>query len=186
MKQNQHLLPMFVLLAACGCANGPTTADDATPPATQSNEKADERSSESGELTDLWTRKKGVDWPNFLGPNRDSKSPETGIISPWPEAGLKIVWQRELHTGYGIGSISKGRLYQLERQGNKATLLCLNAESGDELWRFQYPTDYEDLLGFNNGPRCSPVIDGERVYIYGAEGMLHCLRAGDGELVWKL
>ncbi|MBP89976.1 MAG: hypothetical protein CMJ64_25250 [Planctomycetaceae bacterium] len=140
----------------------------------------------AAELTDLWTRTKGVDWPDFLGPNRDSKSPETGIISPWPEEGPKIVWQMELATGYGIGSVAKGRLYHFERQGNKATLLCLKAETGEELWRFQYPTAYEDLLGFNNGPRCSPVIDGNRVYIYGAEGMLHCLRASDGDVVWKL
>lgn len=189
MLQTRNLLMMFGLAALFGCANGgPMAADDTTPQttATESNTQPAASANASDEFTDLWTRKKGVDWPDFLGPNRDSKSSETGIISPWPEAGLKIVWQRELQTGYGIGSISKGRLYQLERQGNEATLLCLKAETGDELWRFQYPTDYEDLLGYNNGPRCSPVIDGDRVYIYGAEGMLHCLRTSDGELVWKL
>ena len=62
----------------------------------------------------------------------------------------------------------------------------MNAESGEELWRFEYPTNYEDLYGYNNGPRCSPVVDGDRVYSYGAEGMLHCLNAADGSLVWKL
>ena len=62
----------------------------------------------------------------------------------------------------------------------------MHAETGKELWRFEYDTQYEDLLGYNNGPRCSPVIEGNRVYIYGAEGMLHCLRANDGKPIWNV
>jgi outer membrane protein assembly factor BamB len=54
------------------------------------------------------------------------------------------------------------------------------------LWRWEYPSDYIDMYGYNNGPRCSPVVDDDRVYIYGAEGMLHCLRVTDGQLFWKL
>lgn len=186
MLHTRNLLLMFVLTTLFGCADGGPTIVDAQTNAAEPKTQLAAPANVSEGLTDLWTRKKGVDWPDFLGPNRDSKSPETGIISPWPATGLKIVWQRELQTGYGIGTISKGRMYHFERQGKQATLLCLKAETGDELWRFQYPTDYEDLLGYNNGPRCSPVIDGDRVYIYGAEGMLHCLQAGDGKLVWKL
>src|SRR5262249_11811778 len=49
-----------------------------------------------------------------------------------------------------------------------------------------YPTDYEDLYGYSNGPRCSPVVDGDRVYIYGSEGMLHCVKAETGKLVWSV
>src|SRR5262249_39715105 len=49
-----------------------------------------------------------------------------------------------------------------------------------------YPTKYEDAYNYSNGPRCCPVIDGDRVYIYGVEGMLHCVRAVDGKLVWKV
>ncbi len=184
----RNLLTMFALAFGVGCANDRTTADD-TP--TKSNTTkptpvTDKSAGIANELTNLWTRKKGVDWPDFLGPNRDSKSLETGIITPWPKDGLKIVWQKELKTGYGIGTISSGRMYHFERDDEQATLLCLKAETGDELWRFQYPTNYEDLLGYNNGPRCSPVIDDNRVYIYGAEGKLHCLRASDGKLIWDL
>jgi outer membrane protein assembly factor BamB len=83
-------------------------------------------------------------------------------------------------------SISKGRLYQFDRHDDRATLSCLRSETGEFLWKFEYPTDYEDYFGYNNGPRCCPVIDGDRVYIYGAEGMLHCLRAVDGQLLWKV
>jgi len=176
-----RLIASLTCILALGCAGSlPTDANEAATSTTLAAAGAE------ANVDNLWTRSRGIDWPNFLGPNRDSKSPETGIISPWPPEGPRVVWQRALGTGYGIGSISQGRLYHFERQGNKATLLCLRAETGDELWRFQYPTDYEDLLGYNNGPRCSPVLDGDRVYLYGAEGMLHCLQALDGKLIWQV
>ena len=56
--------------------------------------------------------KGGSDWPTFLGPTRDSKSPETGILTSWPENGLRVVWQRHIVESYGIGSVSKGRYFQ--------------------------------------------------------------------------
>src|SRR5205814_3922410 len=72
------------------------------------------------------------------------------------------------------------------RHGDRARLTCMNSETGAFLWKFEYPTDYEDYYGYNNGPRCSPVIDGDRVYIYGVEGMLHCIRVDDGKPIWKV
>ncbi len=127
----------------------------------------------------------GSDWPCFLGPTRDGKSPERGIATDWGPDGPPLAWHRELGTSYGIGSVAGGRFYQFDRHDDRARLTCLDARTGRDLWKFEYPTDYEDMLGYNNGPRCSPVIEGDRVYLYGAEGMLHCVRAGDGELVWK-
>jgi outer membrane protein assembly factor BamB len=126
------------------------------------------------------------DWPGFLGPTGDSVSPEKGIIHPWPKEGLRIVWHKRLGTGYGMPSISQGRLFQFDRHGNEARLSCFKSETGEFLWKFEYPTDYEDYFGYNNGPRCCPVVDGDRVYTYGAEGMLHCVNAADGKLIWKV
>lgn len=137
-------------------------------------------------LKDIGTRTKGSNWPQFLGPTGDSKSLEKGILTKWPKDGLRIVWQRELGTSYDIGTVSQGRYYQFDRTDDNATLFCLNAETGKEIWKFAYPTDYADLYGYNNGPRCSPIIDGNRVYIFGVEGMLHCLHASTGELLWKV
>ena len=62
----------------------------------------------------------------------------------------------------------------------------MRSETGEELWRFEYPTDYEDMYGYNNGPRACPVVDEDRVYVFGAEGMLHCVGAANGELIWKV
>jgi outer membrane protein assembly factor BamB len=91
-----------------------------------------------------------------------------------------------MKTGYAPPVVSRGRLYLFEREGNLARLLCLTSETGHFLWKFEYPTLYEDYFGYNNGPRCSPIVDEDRVYILGAEGMLHCLTAAAGEVVWRV
>lgn len=126
------------------------------------------------------------DWPGFLGPQGTSVSTEKGIITPWPKAGPRIVWHKKIGTGYAAPSISQGKLYFFDRQGDQATLTCMKADSGDTIWTFRYPTDYEDRYRYNNGPRCCPVIDGELVYLHGVEGMLHCVRADTGKVVWKV
>lgn len=128
----------------------------------------------------------GDDWPGFLGPDGDSKSRETGIITAWDENGPPLVWHRKLDQSYGIGSVANGRFYQFDGNGRRGHLLCLDAETGKLTWEFEYPTEYEDLLGYNDGPRASPVISDGMVYILGAEGMLHGLRESDGSVVWKV
>ncbi len=137
-------------------------------------------------VSDLSTRKAGVDWPSFLGPNRDSRSPESGIVTKWSRTSPSIVWTRRLGTSYAMPSISRGRLFQFDRVKNEAVLFAMKSETGEPLWRFSYPTDFEDPYGYDNGPRSSPVVDDDRVYIYGAEGMLHCLRVTDGTLIWMV
>jgi outer membrane protein assembly factor BamB len=128
----------------------------------------------------------GTDWPSFLGPAGDSKSSERGILARWPAAGPPLVWQLPLGTGYGMPVIRSGRLFQFDRHGDRARLRCLESKTGNLLWTFEYPSDFQDLYGYDNGPRCSPVADLDRVYIFGAEGMLHCLSAADGKPLWKV
>jgi outer membrane protein assembly factor BamB len=135
---------------------------------------------------DLATRKRGDDWPGFLGPLGTGVSAEKGIAAPWPPEGPRVVWRQRVGMGYGMPSVSRGRLFQFDRHGNQASLTCVRSETGQFLWKFEYPTDYQDYYGYNNGPRCCPVVDGDRVYTYGAEGMLHCVRAVDGRLLWKV
>lgn len=127
----------------------------------------------------------GADWPCFLGPTRDGKSPERGPIPPWPPEGPRMVWQRPLLGGYAICSVRGGRCYQFDGTGKRAVLVCMDAGTGRELWTFEYATEYEDLYGYDAGPRCCPVVEGEFIYILGSEGMLHALRAADGSVAWK-
>lgn len=134
----------------------------------------------------LWTRKGGEDWPAFLGPRHDSTSAEKGLVTPWPKKGPRIVWHREIGIGYSMPVVSRGRLFLFDRVRNRARLRCWKAEDAESLWTFEYTTNYKDQYGYNGGPRACPVVDGDRVYVLGPEGMLHCVRARDGKLVWKI
>lgn len=138
------------------------------------------------EPPDLRTRKTGNDWPRFLGPTGDSISSEKGLLSPWPKSGLRLVWHCDLGSGYAPPAISRGRLFHFDRFGDKARLTCRQSETGKELWHFEYPTDYDDYFGYDNGPRCSPLVDEDRVYLYGSEGAVHCVRIEDGKPLWNI
>src|SRR5262249_41364020 len=120
------------------------------------------------------------------GPHGTSVSTETGLRVPWPEKGPRIVWFKQVGIGYGMPSISGGRLFQFDRHGESARLSAFKADTGDFLWKFAYPRVYQGMYGYDPGPRCCPVVDGDRVYIFGVEGMLHCVSASDGKLIWKV
>jgi outer membrane protein assembly factor BamB len=136
-------------------------------------------------LPDRSDAQEGSDWPRFLGPYGTSVSTEKGIIAPWPKDGLRVRWHRKLGSGYGAPSIVGGKLYIFDRDV-RARLACIDTRTGKEHWTFDCPTTYKDKYGYNNGPRCCPVLDDGRVFIYGAEGMLHCLDAESGKPIWKV
>jgi outer membrane protein assembly factor BamB len=165
---------VLALLLAAGCGGAPSAAaPDVQPPAAQNPAAASGGSP-------------GSDWPCFLGPLGTSVSTEKGIITPWPKDGLRVVWHMKTGIGYAPVVISRGRLFLFDRHEDKARLTCMKSTTGEVLWKFEYPTNYRDRYNYNNGPRCCPVVDGDRVYIHGAEGMLHCVRFDDGKLVWKV
>lgn len=170
----RFLLLLLVMLLGCAASTPP---DDAPRVKVSADEPLP---------TNLGTRKAGQDWPGFLGPTGDGVSAEKGLVTPWPAAGPKLVWQKEIDIGYAMPSISRGRLFFFDRLRNRARVRARNAETAESLWTFEYTTTYRDKYGYNGGPRCCPVVDGARVYVFGPEGMLHCLRAVDGKLVWKV
>jgi outer membrane protein assembly factor BamB len=135
---------------------------------------------------DLGTRNGGTDWPRFLGPTGDGVSPETSILTKWPREGLRVLWEAPMGDGFAPPVVSRGRVFHFDRFRNDNRLTCRNAESGKLLWKFEYPTDYEDLYGYSPGPRACPVVDEDRVYILGPEGMLHCLTVTNGKPLWKI
>lgn len=127
------------------------------------------------------------DWPAFLGPTGDSKSTEELDPALWSsDGGPAVAWWRETGEGYSAPAVAGGRLFHFDRHGDSARLTCVDATSGEELWRAEYPTAYEDYYGYSNGPRASPVVDRDRVYVYGVEGRLRSHRVTDGELLWEV
>ena len=125
------------------------------------------------------------DWPEFLGPRRDCTSLETGLLDKFPAGGPPIVWKKAIGTGYSAPSVRDGKLVYHHRLGFEEIVECVDAATGKEIWRFGYPSRYRDPYGYNNGPRCSPIITRDLVYVYGAEGVLYCLDSENGHQVWR-
>ena len=125
------------------------------------------------------------DWTSFLGPTHNAMSTETRLLHNWPKTGPKLVWEMKKGTAYSSPAISGDRLLFIHRVGKEERVECLHRETGERFWQYTYPTGFEDRYGYNNGPRASPVIDGDRVYTYGAEGKLHCLKLETGQVYWK-
>ena len=122
------------------------------------------------------------DWTSFLGPAHNGTSAETRLTRTLPPP---LVWEFPKGTSYTSPAILGDRLVYVHRVGDEEVVECLHAETGASRWQFRYPTSFEDRYGYNNGPRSSPVIDGNRVYTLGAQGQLHCFEIGTGALVWR-
>ena len=129
---------------------------------------------------------KGEDWPRFLGPRGDGTSAETGILTEWPKAGLKILWDAPLGQGYAPPVVADSKLYHFDTFKISATLTCRDALTGKELWKAEYPSEYDDYYGYSNGPRCSPLVHDKIVYTYGAEGILFARDAATGKELWTV
>lgn len=125
------------------------------------------------------------DWPRFLGMEHNGKSADTRLRKQFPPGGPPLVWEMETGSGYASPAIRGTKLVYFHRIADEEVVECLHAETGARLWSFRYPSDYRDRYGFSNGPRCGPVIDGERAYTYGAQGKLHCFDLETGAVRWQ-
>ena len=134
----------------------------------------------------LFTAKtlKAEDWPKFLGPLGTGVTTETNLISHWPATGPKRLWRQEIGTGYSAPSIIDNQLTLHHRIGNEEIVETYEAETGLSKWRYSYPSHFVDPFGYNNGPRCSPLLTKTRCYTFGAEGKLVCLERGTGKHLW--
>jgi outer membrane protein assembly factor BamB len=120
------------------------------------------------------------DWPQFLGPTRDGQYHGKDLSVTWPKEGPKQVWKKTVGPGWSAPVVSKEKLVVFHRQDNKEVLECLNAVSGKALWTAASPTAYQDDFGFDEGPRATPAIDGNRIFTLGAEGALRAWDLSSG------
>lgn len=125
------------------------------------------------------------DWPRFLGPRGDNTSIETGLFDKFSTNGVPIVWEKKIGTGYSAPSVRDGRLVLFHRLGGEEVVECFEATSGKAIWRYAYPSSYIDPYGYNNGPRCTPLLTSNRCYTFGAEGKLLCLELSTGKVIWQ-
>ena len=126
-----------------------------------------------------------ADWPQLLGPRANGTSSETGLLSAWPSGGPKVLWKKPIGTGYSAPSTRDGRLVLFHRVGNEEIIEALDPKTAKPVWRHAYPTRYRDPFGYNNGPRCTPLLTEKHCFTFGAEGVLLCLDIKTGKPVWQ-
>src|SRR5579884_897287 len=127
----------------------------------------------------------GADWPQFLGPNRNGISGETGLRATWPKSGPPRLWPRSVGAGFSGPVVVGDRLILFHRLDDREVVECLNANTGKTIWTSSDATAYHDDFGFDEGPRSTPVVAKGRVYTLGAEGVLRCLTLDTGKQVWR-
>ncbi len=127
-----------------------------------------------------------ADWSRFLGPGFDGKSPETGILTDWADAKLPLLWSAPVGTSYGIGSVAGDRYLQHERSDHVERLHAMDANTGMTLWQNDHEVQYQDMYGYNDGPRDTPAIADDKVYALGVAGRLTCVDLQSGKTVWQV
>jgi outer membrane protein assembly factor BamB len=125
----------------------------------------------------------GADWPNWLGPNHNGSSPETGLRTEWPAKGLKVLWKVAGGDGYSSIAVAGGRAITQVQRGNEELVLALGAADGKELWKTKIAAGFKNNYG--NGPRATPAIEGKYVYAQSVSGPIVCLEADSGKIVWQ-
>ena len=124
------------------------------------------------------------DWPQFLGPRGNNTSRETGLLDKFPKDGPPLVWQRDIGTGYSAPSVRGELLVLHHRVKDEEVVEAMHPATGKPAWRYAYPSRYQDPYGYNNGPRCTPLLTKTRVYTLNPEGKLFCLDLVSGKQIW--
>ena len=133
------------------------------------------------------------DWPEWRGAGRAGVWAETGIVEQLPET-LKVAWRVPIHGGYSGPAVAAGRVFVTDWVEDPASrtmdgterALALDEETGEILWVTEWPTSYRMLMGsYAIGPRATPTVDGDRVYVVGAAGDLFCLEVETGKVIWE-
>lgn len=127
---------------------------------------------------------KTYSWPNWMGPNHDGVSLETGWSTDWPVAGLQKKWTREIGIGFSSIAIADDRLITMGHIEGEEVVWCLDVKTSNEIWSHRYPGSLNANL-HEGGPGSTPTIDGDLVYTLGKDGQLFCLKLSDGSVVWQ-
>lgn len=124
-----------------------------------------------------------ADWPQFLGPQRNGISSETGLITTWPAAGPPIAWRAAAGTGMSGVVVSRGRAVTMLHREGQQCVAAWDAVTGQSVWSTPVAPEYRNGMG--NGPRATPVISGDTVLAFSGEGILVALNFKTGKPIWS-
>ena len=124
------------------------------------------------------------DWPYWRGPQRNGISQETQWQDTWTGEGPPVIWKAKVGLGFSSLVVSQGRIFTMGHGGDQDRVFCFNAESGQELWRHEYPADLGDKY-FEGGTTGTPTVAGDRVYTLSRWGDAFCFEAATGKVIWS-
>ena len=124
-----------------------------------------------------------ADWPNFRGARHDGISLEKNLKTAWTAA-PSAVWDKSVGSAFSSFACVGDRVFTCGTAKGRQVALCLNADTGETIWQVPIEEAYSEDAG-GDGPRATPTIDQDRVYVLGALGTLLCLGSDTGEQVWK-
>jgi len=125
------------------------------------------------------------DWPTWRGPQRNNLCREAGLLDEWPEGGPPLKWHTNLcGVGYSAPSVVGNTVYLMGNGNGKEWVIALNrAQGGTQRWASATGPIRHQGGGYP-GPRSTPTIDGDRLYALGLAGVLVCMNAEDGKVIW--
>ena len=122
------------------------------------------------------------EWPCFHGPNRDARSPDTGLLKEWPAGGPPLVWKFDgIGKGFSSVAVSGGMVYTAGDLGDRFTVFAFDMD-GKPKWKIDHDAAWNK--NSNPGARCTPTIDGGNLYVLSGDGLLGCYDARSGARKW--
>ncbi|MBN2685588.1 MAG: PQQ-binding-like beta-propeller repeat protein [Pontiellaceae bacterium] len=125
------------------------------------------------------------DWPQFCGPDRNNISSETGLADSWPEGGPKVLWEKTISDGYSSSAIKDGKVYFVDRVGDKSVLLVLDLAKGTELWKCELADPGNMSHAQYAGTRGTPSVTDDAVYFVTGWGTLVCVDFESKAIRWE-
>ena len=129
-------------------------------------------------VSSLWAG----DWPQWHGPTHNGYAPaDSPAVTALPKE-LKPVWKIAIGGGFSSPIIVGDNLVYLDEQEGKEVAHLILTGSGKEVWHTPYANAFQDEWG--TGPRATPFIDGDRLYVESCEGEFRCLNLAEGKTIW--
>lgn len=124
-------------------------------------------------------------WPQYRGPDRTGIVTEKNLAQTWPEKGPSELWRKPTGTGFASPIGVDGKVYDFYLgEGNTTDILeAFDADTGKSIWKKSVASKYVPPFP---GTRCTPVIDGDRIYTYGADAHLIARNLADGKELWTV